>query len=142
MKAWAEDTLPTLKEHLEGATDLNAKVDQVAEAKDAKKSDDSAMRDDNAVAVADKENTDGAPATRPLGWADHVFARRPELRPLMHTVAARSKPKPGEQGLSLRVRRGSTPLITVIGPPLRNPRSPTEVLPRASGASFYIGMSP
>ena len=42
LKDWAEDTLPTLKEHLKEANDLNAKVDQVAEAKDTKKSDDSA----------------------------------------------------------------------------------------------------
>ena len=54
LKDWAEDTLPTLKEHLEEANDLNTKVDQVAEAKDTKKSDDSAKRDDNAVATGEE----------------------------------------------------------------------------------------
>ena len=48
-KYWAEDTLPKLKEHLEEANDLKAKIDQVAEAKDTKKSDDRAVGDDNAM---------------------------------------------------------------------------------------------
>jgi putative membrane protein len=55
LKGWAEDTLPTLKEHLEEANNLQAKVDQVAEAKDTKKSDDRAMGDDNAMAGADDD---------------------------------------------------------------------------------------
>lgn len=55
LKDWAKDTLPTLKEHLEEAQDLNGKVDQVAEAKDMKKSDDRAMGDDNAMAVVDDD---------------------------------------------------------------------------------------
>lgn len=55
LKDWAKDTLPTLKEHLEEAQDLNGKVDQVAEAKDTKKSDDRAMGDDNAMAVVDDD---------------------------------------------------------------------------------------
>ena len=52
LKDWAEDTLPALKGHLKEANDLNAKIDRVAEATDTKKSDDRAMRDDNATAVA------------------------------------------------------------------------------------------
>ena len=54
LEDWAENTLPTLKEHLEEANGLAAKVDQVAEAKDTKKSDDRAMRDDNAMAAAEE----------------------------------------------------------------------------------------
>ncbi len=54
LEDWAENTLPTLKEHLEEANGLTAKVDQVAEAKDTKKSDDRAMRDDNAMAAAEE----------------------------------------------------------------------------------------
>ena len=55
LKDWAWNTLPTLKEHLEEANNLNAKVDQVVEANDTKKSDDSDFRDDSATAVADKD---------------------------------------------------------------------------------------
>lgn len=56
LKDWAEDTVPTLKEHLKEAQDLNAKVDQVAEANDTNKAaDDRAMRDDNAMAMTDDD---------------------------------------------------------------------------------------
>ena len=55
LKDWAGDTVPTLKEHLKEAQDLNAKVDQVAEANDTDKADDRAMRDDNAMAMTDDD---------------------------------------------------------------------------------------
>jgi putative membrane protein len=51
LKEWAEDTLPTLKEHLEEAKEINQELDQVAEA-DTKKSGDKAMTDDQTMAVA------------------------------------------------------------------------------------------
>jgi putative membrane protein len=55
LKDWAGDTVPTLREHLKEAQDLNAKVDQVAEANDTDKTDDRAMRDDNAMAMNDDD---------------------------------------------------------------------------------------
>jgi putative membrane protein len=55
LKDWAKDTLPTLKEHLEDANDLSAKVDEVAEAKDTTKSDDRAMGDDKPKVMADDD---------------------------------------------------------------------------------------
>jgi putative membrane protein len=55
LKDWAEDTLPTLKEHLEEANDLKSKVDQVVEAKDTKSSDDKVMGDDDARPVAEND---------------------------------------------------------------------------------------
>jgi putative membrane protein len=51
LKDWAEDTVPSLKEHLEEAQDLTAKVDQVAEVDDGDKANDRAARDDNATAM-------------------------------------------------------------------------------------------
>ncbi|HSD93296.1 MAG TPA: DUF4142 domain-containing protein [Methyloceanibacter sp.] len=51
LKEWAEDTLPTLKEHLEEAKEINQELDQVAEA-DTKKSGDKAMTDRENMAVA------------------------------------------------------------------------------------------
>ena len=53
LKDWAEDTLPTLKEHLEEANGLKANVNLVAEAKDTKSPDEGAMGEDNAMPVAD-----------------------------------------------------------------------------------------
>jgi predicted outer membrane protein len=54
LKDWAEDTLPTLKEHLEEANDLASKVDQLAESKDANKSDDRATHDSDTVTLNDE----------------------------------------------------------------------------------------
>jgi putative membrane protein len=55
LKEWAEDTLPTLKEHLEEAKEINQELGQVAEA-DTKKSGDKAMTDDQTMTVARDED--------------------------------------------------------------------------------------
>jgi putative membrane protein len=55
LKEWAEDTLPTLKDHLEEAKEINQELGQVAEA-DTKKSDETAMNDRDTMAVARDED--------------------------------------------------------------------------------------
>jgi len=55
IKDWAEDTLPTLKEHLENAQKLKATVEQTAQAGDTKKSDATATRSEDTTAAANQE---------------------------------------------------------------------------------------
>ncbi len=52
LKAWSADTLPTLKNHLQEANDLTAKVSQMA----SDKADDRATRDENAMAMDDHDS--------------------------------------------------------------------------------------
>jgi putative membrane protein len=55
VKDWAEDTLPTLKEHLRDAQNLKATVDQTAHADDTKSNDTAARSKDTIIAT--KEDT-------------------------------------------------------------------------------------
>lgn len=55
VKDWAEDTLPTLKEHLNNAQNLKATVDKTAQAGDTKKSDATAPRSEDTTVAANQE---------------------------------------------------------------------------------------
>jgi putative membrane protein len=70
LKKWAGDTLPTLKEHLKEAQNLNTTVDQTAQAEVSKKSDDSAAREDKTAAATDDK------AQRPVAESNIKYVTR------------------------------------------------------------------
>ena len=57
LKAWANNTLPTLKNHLNQAKDLSAAVDQMA-ANDTNRADDRAARSGNVTAMNEVDSED------------------------------------------------------------------------------------
>lgn len=82
LKKWADDTLPTLKDHLKEAKDLNANIGQVAVGGQMKGSDDRAAANDDAMTVTNdqkktpKSNIKYVTRQAPTDWTAEALIGR------------------------------------------------------------------